>query len=214
MMQDIVIYGAGGFGREIACLLNAINRIEPQWNLIGFIDDGVPIGTCNKFGKVLGNLAFLNEYPTQLAVVISVATPAILQKLDISIINPNIYFPNIIAPNVNLFDYESFKIGKGNLIFFGCRVSCDVIIGNFNLLNGAVSLGHDVRLGNYNVLGPSTRISGDTTIGNQNFFGVQSIVLQGLKIGNHTRIGAGSVIMRNTKDHSLYYGNPAKKIQL
>jgi len=213
-MQDIVIYGAGGFGREIACLLNAINKIDPQWNLIGFIDDGVLIGTGNRFGKVLGDLAFLNNYQQQLAVIISVANPAILQKLAVTITNNNIYFPNIIAPNVNIFDNESFKIGRGNLIFFGCRISCDVSMGDFNLLNGAVSLGHDVKLGNYNVLGPSTRISGDTQIGDQNFFGVQAIVLQGFKIGNETRIGVNSVIMRNTKDHSLYHGNPAKRIQL
>jgi len=213
-MQDIVIYGTGGFGREIACLLNAINQPIPQWNLLGFIDDGVPVGTTNRYGKVLGDLAFLNDYTEKLAVVISVANPSILQKLAVTITNTNIYFPNIIAPNVNIFDCESFIIGKGNLIFFGCRVSCDVSIGDFNLLNGAVSLGHDVKLGNYNVLGPSTRISGDTQIGNQNFFGVQAIVLQGLKIGNETRIGVNSVIMRNTKDSSLYHGNPAKRIQL
>ena len=213
-MQDIVIYGAGGFGREIACLLNAINKITPQWNLIGFIDDGVTVGTGNQFGKVLGDLVFLNNCPSQLAVIISVANSAILQKLASSITNPNIYFPNIIAPNVNIFDPESFSIGKGNLIFFGCRVSCDVVIGDFNLLNGAVSLGHDVKLGNYNVIGPSTRLSGECVVGNQNFFGVRAVVLQGLKIGNQTRIGATSVIMRNTKDLSLYHGNPAKKIQL
>lgn len=213
-MQDIVIYGAGGFGREIACLLNAINQSTPQWNFLGFIDDGVSVGTSNRFGKVLGDLAFLNDCPEKLAVVISVANPSILEKLAATITNTNIYFPNIIAPNVNIFDNESFTIGKGNLIFFGCRISCDVTIGDFNLLNGAVSLGHDVKLGNYNVLGPSTRISGETIIGDQNFFGVQSIVLQGLKIGNQTRIGVNSVIMRNTKDHSLYHGNPAKKIQL
>jgi len=213
-MEDIVIYGAGGFGREIACLLNAINKIAPQWNLIGFIDDGVSAGTSNRFGKVLGNLAFLNKYPQQLAVIISVANPTILQKIAVTITNTNIYFPNIIAPNVNIFDNESFTIGKGNLIFFGCKVSCDVSMGDFNLLNGAVSLGHDVKLGNCNVLGPSTRISGNTSVGDQNFFGVQAIVLQGLKIGNETRIGANSVIMRNTKDHTLYHGNPAKKIQL
>lgn len=213
-MQDIVIYGAGGFGREIACLLNTINQTTPQWNLLGFIDDGVPVGRSNRFGEILGDLAFINNYPQQLAVIISVANTAILQKLATSITNPNIYFPNIIAPNVNIFDPESFSIGKGNLIFFGCRISCDVVIGDFNLLNGAVSLGHDVKLGNYNVLGPSTRISGDTQIGHQNFFGVQSIVLQGLKIGNETRIGVNSVIMRNTKDQSLYHGNPAKRIQL
>ena len=39
-MKDIAIYGAGGFGREVACLLRRINEQAPQWNLRGFFDDG------------------------------------------------------------------------------------------------------------------------------------------------------------------------------
>ena len=35
-MRDIAIYGAGGFGKEVACLLNRINEVNHQWNLIGF----------------------------------------------------------------------------------------------------------------------------------------------------------------------------------
>ena len=33
-MNDIAIYGAGGFGKEIACLIYWINEVKPQWNLI------------------------------------------------------------------------------------------------------------------------------------------------------------------------------------
>jgi sugar O-acyltransferase (sialic acid O-acetyltransferase NeuD family) len=212
-MKDIAIYGAGGFGREIACMINQINAINPTWNLIGFFDDAVH-KEGNRYGKVIGNLQSLNGWKKPLALVLAIALPADLAKLSSGITNLRIAFPNIIAPNVNIFDRNAFKIGKGNLIFFGCRLSCDVIIGDFNLFNGAVSLGHDVKLGNYNVLQPSTRISGDCTVGDKNFFGVQSIVLQGLKIGDNTRIGALSVIMRNTKDDSLYFGNPAKRIML
>jgi len=32
-MKDIAIYGAGGFGREVACLINKINEVNPTWNL-------------------------------------------------------------------------------------------------------------------------------------------------------------------------------------
>ena len=39
-MKDIAIYGFGGFGREVACVIQAINEIEPTWNLVGFFDDG------------------------------------------------------------------------------------------------------------------------------------------------------------------------------
>lgn len=56
-MKDIAIYGAGGFGREVACLLRRINEQAPQWNLIGFFDDDITlIGTQNEYGEVLVRL--------------------------------------------------------------------------------------------------------------------------------------------------------------
>lgn len=212
-MEKIVIYGAGGFGREIACLIRTLNMQEKQWDLMGFIDDGLPVGHSNRFGKVLGGLDSLNDYPEKIAVVISVAAPEILRQLTEKITNPNIWYPNLIAPDVKFHDPDSFSLGIGNIIFFSCRISCDVKIGNFNLLNSLVSLGHDVCLGDRNVLNPAVRISGESTVGNDNFFGIHSIILQGLSIGNNTRIGVSSVVMRNTKDDSLYFGNPARKIR-
>jgi sugar O-acyltransferase (sialic acid O-acetyltransferase NeuD family) len=212
-VKDIAIYGFGGFGRELACLLKKINEIEKTWNLIGYFDDGFEIGTENRYAKVLGGIEVLNSYNKPLDVVIAIANPQTIDKIVNKITNSNIDFPNIIAPNVNVFDTDAFEIGKGNVIFWGCRLSCDVAIGNFNLINGAVSLGHDVRIGDFNVLGPSTRLSGNCMAGNRNLFGVQSVVLQGVKIGNDTRIGIGSVIIRNTKDETFYIGNPAKRVE-
>jgi len=211
-MNDILIYGAGGFGREIACMLDSINEIQPQWNLLGFLDDGINEGTTNRYGKVLGNIDVLNKWPHKVAVAMAIASPKILKNLTEKIQNDKVWFPNLMAPNVRVFDPNAFQMGKGNLIFFGCRLSCDVSIGNFNIFNGAVSLGHDVILGSHNVLGPSVRISGDCRVGDENFFGVNAVVLQGQKVGNNTRIGGGSVVIKNTKDGFLYMGNPAKRI--
>lgn len=36
-MNDIAIYGVGGFGRELACLIHKINEKTPIWNLIYYI---------------------------------------------------------------------------------------------------------------------------------------------------------------------------------
>ena len=71
-MKDLLIYGFGGFGHEVACLVNHINKEKPTWNLIGYIDDGVPVGTLCKFGKVLGNCDTLNEWNKPVSVVISI----------------------------------------------------------------------------------------------------------------------------------------------
>lgn len=213
MMKDLVIYGFGGFGREMACIIKEINRNEPTWNLLGFIDDGYMAGERNKYGEVLGEIDFLNCYQSELSVIMAIGSPLVVKKLVSKIQNDKIVFPNIIAPSAYFYDRETLKLGLGNIITAGSRISCDVNLGNFNVLNSGCYLGHDVRIGNYNLLEPETRLSGGTVVGDHNFFGTRSAVLQYMKIGDNTRIGAFSLIIRNTQSGYLYMGNPAKRIE-
>lgn len=214
-MKQIAIYGAGGFGREVACLLNKITEVEPTWELVGFFDDGIEKGTqVSHFGEVLGGIDELNAWPTELSIAITIGSPKIVRTLVSKITNPHIQFPNIIAPTVYFADKETFKIGKGNIIQKHCSFSCDVTIGDFNVMDGADVFGHDDVVGSFNTFMPAMRISGEVTIGDGNFFGVGSIILQQIKIGNNVRLGAGSVLMRKPKEGCLYIGNPAKKMEL
>lgn len=214
-MKDIAIYGAGGFGKEVACLIEIINKETPKWNLVGFFDDGKEKGMkVSHYGNVLGGIAELNEWDTPIDIAIAIGSPTIVQKIAKSVSNPLVNFPNVIHPSFNIVDTESFKIGKGNIIQRNCSVSCDVSIGDFNVFNGAVSMGHDDKIGSFNTFMPGVRVSGEVIVGEGNFFGVGSIVLQQIKIGNHVRLGAGSVLMTKPKDGVLYLGVPAKKTDL
>lgn len=210
-IKDLAIFGAGGFGREIACLINQINAVNQQWNLIGFFDDGKEKGVqISHYGKVIGGMAELNEYPTNLALAIAIGSPSSLRGVRERITNKSIYFPNIISPSFSISDPETFTIGMGNIIGNGCAVSCDVAIGNFNILNADIVMGHDSKVGNFNVIMPDIRISGEATIGEENLIGVGSIILQQVKVGNRVHLGAGSVLMNKPKDGGVYIGNPAK----
>lgn len=213
-MRDLAIYGFGGLGHEVACLISHINQVEPTWNLIGFFDDHVEAGSSCKYGSVLGDMDTLNTWDTELSVAIAVGSSVCLKKISERISNPKIDFPNIIAPNCFYFDEGSLHLGKGNIITFGCRISCDVTLGDFNVLDGCVSLGHDVVLGNYNMLFPDVRISGLATIGDGNVFGARAFVSQCIRIGSWNRFGAGCYIFRKIKDGALYMGNPAKRIDI
>lgn len=209
-MKDIVIYGAGGFGREVACLIKQINEISLSWNLLGFLDDGKCIGDKNEYGPILGGIAELNAWKTPISVVIAMGNPEIIKTIVSKIKNEIVEFPNIIAPNVCLLDENSLVMGKGNVICSNSIISCNVKLGDFNILNVYVQVGHDTQLGNYNVAMPSVNISGGILIDECNLFGVKSTVLQYLKIGVGITLAAGSVLMKNTTDNTTYLGNPAR----
>jgi sugar O-acyltransferase (sialic acid O-acetyltransferase NeuD family) len=211
-LQDIAIYGAGGFGKEVACILNKINEKEPTWNLLGFFDDGVAAGThISHFGKALGNCDTLNAWEKPLAIAFAIGSPRILELLVGKIKNPQVHFPNIIHPEVFFADPISLKMGQGNVVVRGCSFSVDVSVGDFNQFNSISALAHDVVVGSYNVFMPLTRVSGEAQIGNSNVFGLNTLILQGIKIGNRVRTGPGAVLMTKPKEGNLYMGNPARK---
>ncbi len=214
-MKDIAIYGAGGFGKEVASMINnKINAKELLWNVIGFFDDGLERGTqISHFGPVIGNAADLKRWDKHLSIVFAIGNSLTIKKLYDEIDNPNIDYPNIIHPNTDYADEETCKMGVGNVVTKNVTFSCDVTIGDFNQFNSLSALAHDVKVGSFNVFMPLTRVSGEASIGNFNFFGIGSIILQQMKIGDHVRIGAGSVVMTKTKDGNLYMGNPAKRVK-
>ncbi|RZK10143.1 MAG: acetyltransferase [Flavobacterium sp.] len=213
-MKDIAIYGAGGFGKEVACILHRINDHQPSWALKGFFDDGIEKGNhISHFGNILGGIEELNNWGKPIAVAFAIGTPHIIKKIVEKIKNPLVEFPNIVHPDVFFADKVSFRIGKGNVIVRACSFSCDVEIGDFNQFNSISALAHDVKVGSFNVFMPLTRISGGGIIGDLNLFGIGSVLLQNVRVGNNTRIAAGSYVMRKTQDGYLYMGNPAKKFQ-
>ena len=213
-MKDIAIYGAGSFGREVACLLKRINSVSPQWNLLGFFDNIVPAASSNEYGPYLGDLETANKWDSPISLVFAIASPKDVDRYYKSITNPNIDFPNLIAPDVLIVDQDNFSMGKGNIISYGCLFSCNTHIGDFNIFNGFVSVGHDTVIGDCNAIMPSVRVSGGVSIGNRNFFGVNSVVLQQIRIGNDTVIGGSSLVIQKTKDGNTYIGVPAEMLIL
>jgi len=214
--MKIAIYGAGGFGKEVACLIARINdRIEApagRWQLIGFFDDTKPAGTAvSRYGQVLGGMAALMAINEPLAVAIAINDNKAVRRIRENISNPMVSFPNLIDPSLFFVDRQTVTIGEGNIIQNDCMISCDVNIGSFNLINDHVVVGHDNTIGDFNGLMPGAHLSGGITIGNSNLLGVASVVLQGMKIGNGVTLAANSVLMTQPKDNSTYLGVPAMK---
>ena len=210
--MNIAIYGAGGFGKEVACLIDRINNSGGDWNLIGFFDDTKPAGSSvSRYGHVLGGMDALKQVNQPLAVAIAINDNKVVRRLRESINNTFITFPNLIDPSLFLVDKETVIMGEGNIIQNHCMISCDVTLGDFNLINEHVVIGHDNHIGSFNGLMPAAHLSGGITIGDNNLLGVASVVLQGMVIGNGVTLGANSVLMTQPRDNSTYLGVPAKR---
>jgi sugar O-acyltransferase (sialic acid O-acetyltransferase NeuD family) len=207
--QDIVILGAGGFGKEVLETLLLLK----EFNVLGFIDENKkPNSFVNRF-RVLGGIDWLRKRHTQqlvpIAVAIAVGDP--FKRYDlVKRLNTikNIWFPTIIHPSNYIA--KSAKIGDGVIIQQHCNISPNISIGEFTHINCFCIVGHDDIIGDFNTLSPSTNIMGNVKTGDKVFFGVNASIDRGISIEGNTKIGGCAFVMNNVPKNTFYVGIPAK----
>ena len=211
-MKKLLIYGAGGLGREILELSETINKIHHKWDITGFIDDDSTIvGHVNNGIPVLGGMEVLYGLQEPADVVLGIAKTKVKEKIyDELIKNKLISFPVIIHPTAVVSD--SSIISEGVVVFNLCFISVNTCIGKMSLMSAGSQLAHDSKLGDFCSVMPSVNISGNVTVNERVFIGVQSAIIQGISVGNDSVIGMGSVVVKNVPDNVTVAGNPAKLI--
>ena len=162
-MKKICIIGSGGFGREVAWLIERINNIIPTWEIVGFIDDTKEPGLIEGDYPILGHCDFLSEIKEKVWVVCAVGSA----KNRKSIINKiknynNILFATLVDPSVIMS--KRVHIGEGSIICAGTIITVDVRIGNHVIINLDSTVGHDVVIDDFVTVYPSVNISGNTRI--------------------------------------------------
>ncbi|MBI1767924.1 MAG: acetyltransferase [Bacteroidetes bacterium] len=209
-MKNIIIYGAGGFGRETSLLLNQINLHTPHWNVLGYCDDGkTPREKVDRFA-VLGGMNYLNEFKEELNVVIAIADPGTREKIKNQLINQRLRFPALIHPSV--FVSENCSVAEGSIICAGVFMTVNIHIGSFAIVNLKCTLGHDSVLDSFSSLMPSVNISGNVRIGRGVYVGAGAILLQGISVGDYSLVGAGAVVNKSFESEKRIIGVPARSI--
>ena len=210
MSQNIIIVGAGGFGREVQWLIERINKdkTEKKWKLIGYVDDGMQIGTDVNGVPVLGGIDYLQKLKEPVNAVCAIGNAEIRKKVIQKLTeNERIDFPNLIDPSVQLS--EKIKMGRGNIICAGTILTVDIVLQDFIILNLDCTVGHDVRLDSYVTVYPSVNISGNVTVGEACELGTGAQIIQGKALKEKTIVGAGAVVIDDLPGYCTAVGIPA-----
>jgi sugar O-acyltransferase (sialic acid O-acetyltransferase NeuD family) len=211
LKEKIAIFGAGDLGKEILVLIRQINEIFEKWDFIGYFDDHKK-GVFNNF-PVLGGLESLSNYPEKISLILAIADTGIKEKLVNQINNPDIHFPVLIHPTVQIQAYQSIKIGRGSIICAGNSLTCDIEIGEFVLLNLGCTIGHDCKFKDYCSIMPGVNLSGNVKLEKSVYVGTGAKLINSVTIGSHTVIGAGAVVTSSFGNKLIVAGVPAKVIK-
>jgi sugar O-acyltransferase (sialic acid O-acetyltransferase NeuD family) len=212
-LKDLYIIGAGGFGREVAWLVERINEVEPTWNLNGFIDDDTTVqGTLMDDYQVVGGCDYLVDSEQEVWVVCAVGSAGTRKKIIKRLERCSyIKFATLVDPSV--LCSKRVNIGEGSIICAGTVITVDVFIGNHVIINLDCTVGHDDIIHNFVTVYPSVNISGNVEIGECAELGTGMQIIQGKNIGKESIIGAGAVVVQDIPEKCTAVGTPAKPIK-
>ena len=214
MPRELLIFGTGGQARESAQLARRIDPLRSRWSDFAYVtrepmeqSNTLPFGTIRYQDK---DIYLRNETTDAL---LGVGYPALRRAIAERLVqNEFIEFPNLLHPMLEI-DSNLVYFGKGNMITQGVVMTCNITVGDFNLINWNTTVGHDSCFGSFNVINPGVSISGGVQIGDECLIGTGARILENLSIASGAIIGAGAVVTRSIEEPGVYIGVPARPMK-
>jgi len=210
-MTRLLIYGSGGFAREVAWLAE-----EAGYEVVGFIDD-----QQEKVGLFVNGIrvhsfeeakAFAGEVP----LAIAVGSPQTREKLFLKAREVGFSFATLVHPRVERSRFV--EIGEGTVITAGNILTVNIRLGLQVQINLDCTIGHDVVMEDFATLAPGVHVSGWVRIEKRAYVGTGAVIINGkedepIVIGEDAVVGAGAVVTKSVPPRTTVVGVPAKPLQ-
>ena len=210
MINDLIIIGASGFGREVANVVEAINLHIPTWNLIGLIDDNLSGKTVEGF-NIIGTVDDVINIKNKPYVAIAIADYKTRKRLVEKFETHGFKFATLIDPSARIG--RRVEIGEGSIICMDTHFTTNIKIGDHCIINNSCGIGHDTILADYVSMMSNTIIGGDVFIGEGCYFGLSCSVINMININQYCKFGSGAIVVTDIPSNSLAVGVPAKVIK-
>lgn len=214
MVHEIVIVGAGGFGREVVDVVEAINAnsAEPLWRVRGVIDDapdGVNLDRLDSRGvPYLGTSIAAIEAGDPCHYVVGIGGTAVRRMIAERFEASGFRAATLVHPSVTVG--HGVRIGAGSVLCAGARLTTNIELGVHVHLNLNVTVGHDTCIGDFVSVNPLASVSGDCVIEDEVLIGVAAVVLNGLTVGRGSTVGGAACVVRDVPGGVVVKGVPAR----
>jgi len=215
---ELLIFGTGGAGREIALWAERASWAGRPFRVLGLISDdgaGQVIG-----GREVWTLADAAGRHPAAFMVAAVGDPQLRSRLvELAVTSGLRPSPPLVHPDVwTELDSDTVTLAEGVVICPRSLVTTNVEIGAHAQINVACTVMHDCRVGAFSTLSPGVHLSGNNVLGPSVFVGTGAVTIQGLpdrplQIGRGAVVGAGAVVIADVAAGATVVGVPARELR-
>ena len=212
VMKNLIIIGAGGFGREMFAAAREAVGYGETFRIKGFLDGNV--SALDGFSGYPGIIGSPETYAIEEGDVFVTALGSISARRRCAAMIeerggrfiPIVHRSASLGPNVTVGDGSfvahnavltaDISVGRHSCVFHGSVIGHDTVLEDFTHVYSLVSVGGSVRIREGAAVFPGARI------------------VPRIEIGEGSVVGIGSAVVRSVASGTTVFGVPARRIEV